>query len=138
MWLPSHNHLALTKTNTLASPTSNRILAADTLWMAPMHHAQLSVCSRLLCRSDEAARIFVVAGLHSGRRCVRSFLRLAVSKEFGFSIVSAQEVDRKAEEEGLVWDTGYLTMDEEDQEDDGIEEERRRWLLEVELKWARV
>ncbi|GAA5864533.1 hypothetical protein JCM5353_003579, partial [Sporobolomyces roseus] len=52
------------------------ILLADTLWLTPSHDALLSTLSQLLAPTA-SSRIHLVAGFHSGRNAIRSFLRKA-------------------------------------------------------------
>lgn len=65
---------------------------------------------------------------------MRSFLHLA--KQAGLVIVTAREVDRMQEcLRSRIWDEKYLQSSQEN-EDDGTEMDRRRWLLVAELKWS--
>ena len=106
------------------------ILAADTLWMSNLHSAQIKVMTANLARTP-LSRIHVVAGMHSGRRCVRSFIRECVTA--GLEVRSAVEYDRKLQVQGETWTQEQWESDED--VDEGIEEERRRWLVEIELGW---
>lgn len=102
--------------------------------MGDLNLPQLRVTKSLLSHTQDS-RIIIVAGLHTGRHVIRSFLSWAL--EQGFEIERAEEVDRREEAEvGLNW---KLIMEGGNSEDcevyEGIEEERRRWLLYAVLKW---
>lgn len=124
------------------------ILAADTLWISDLHDAQIRVMTSQLSRTAKA-RIHVVAGMHSGRHCVRAFFdRCRVA---GLCVERAREWDRlegKWSDSELQWvhrqhrqsgsgmDMGARTSEEEEPElEEGTEESRRRWLLCVDLRW---
>lgn len=86
--------------------------------------------TRLLAKTT-ASRVYIVAGLHSERRCVRSFLRAATEK--GLQLYRVQEWNRLTETAGRVW--SMETEDDEDERSEGTEEERRCWLVEAEMGW---
>ena len=142
------------------SCTCGSILAADTLWISSLHDAQIRVMISQLARTGHA-RIHVVAGMHSGRHCVRAFFDRC--RAAGLCVETAREWDRL---EGR-WSDGQVRLvhaspggrssdselgrsgagtagpaeEEPEQEveaelDEGTEESRRRWLLCVELRWA--
>lgn len=114
----------------------HRILAADTLWMGHLNTSQIKVMTTLLSRSSSDARIYIVAGLHTGRHVIRSFLDECVAQ--GLAIEQAMEIDRleHGDVKGLDWKR--IVEENVDQETiyEGIEEERRRWLVFASLKWA--
>jgi len=106
------------------------VLAADTLWN-PEHH--LSFCHTLSCvlRRTSDARIYLVAGLHTGRWTVQRFLE----KLTPFSLEVDEVYERKADN---VFDSDApqesLRPWEPDRDED--ETERRRWVVWIVLKWA--
>lgn len=114
-----------------------RILAADTLWMGHLNASQLKVMTRLLSRESKS-KIIIVAGLHTGRHVIENFLKMSMN--LGLEIERAEELDRREDgEEGINWKNIIMSNDDSDDDDDeiheGIEEERRRWLVYIILKW---
>ncbi|KAM0749134.1 hypothetical protein T439DRAFT_303886 [Meredithblackwellia eburnea MCA 4105] len=89
------------------------ILLADTLWFATGHALLLSALSALLSHSIEA-RIEVVAGFHSGRETVRSFLRKA--EDAGFERVGDEweEVSFNGSRRKWGWDVEAGLDEEQD------------------------
>lgn len=128
-----------------------RILAADTLWISSLHEAQISCITSLLARTLQA-RVYIMAGLHSGRACVRQFLRIAFSN--GLAILSndgrGREWDRLQQrwlndaESASTWSRERILGDEAaceigegaEVQEEGTEESRRRYILYFELGWA--
>ena len=131
-----------------------RILAADTLWISSLHQAQIHCITLLLARNSQA-RICILAGLHSGRACVRQFLRIALTK--GLAIISnsrrGREWDRLEQrwlnevestndwsQESILYgmkrSEGLEDTEEQAEVEEGTEESRRRYLLYFELGWA--
>lgn len=140
------------------------ILAADTLWVSSLHDAQIRVMTSQLARTRHA-RIHVVAGLHSGRHCVRAFFDRC--RAAGLCIDEAREWDRLegrwsdtgsgvrlvhasasagGEHRSGDWELGRSgsgtddpvgdDREVEEELDEGTEESRRRWLLCVDMRWA--
>jgi EEF1A N-terminal glycine/lysine methyltransferase len=68
-----------------------RILAADTLWLEGAHAAQAASMAWFLERSL-TARVWVIAGFHTGRAKVRSFLEEAIP-QVDLTVLKAWEVD---------------------------------------------
>ncbi|KAL9713536.1 hypothetical protein Ac2012v2_003147 [Leucoagaricus gongylophorus] len=111
------------------------IMAADTLWNSEYHSKFVDALQRTL-RKGPNSRVHLVAGLHTGRYTLDSFLRLVVRA--GFCIIEV--VERRVEsgpEEGCVsavqtraWD---VTRAEHEEEND-----RRRWVIWIEICWKRA
>lgn len=59
---------------TALPPAFDAILLADCLWDALSHQALLRTLSKTLARTSDA-RVYVVAGLHTGRETLVSFIR---------------------------------------------------------------
>ncbi|KAF5373233.1 hypothetical protein D9615_007417 [Tricholomella constricta] len=97
------------------------VIAADTLWN-PSLHPLLLTSLRLTLKKSSSARIHLVAGLHTGRYTIQSFL--SAVQEAGFVVESAIEKEVKGLQE-KPWD---VAGDEDDRE-------RRRWVVWIVLKW---
>lgn len=66
---------------------------------------------------------------------IHSFLKMAVH-EAGLEVERAEEIDRREEREaGIDWRNLIENNADGDEIHEGIEEERRRWLVYVVLKW---
>lgn len=100
------------------------VIAADTLWNPDLHVLFIDTLTRTLEHVD-TARIHLVAGLHTGRYTIQSFLNQVVAA--GFSIESATEMESIGESK-REWDLSRAA--------DEDEQERRRWVLWIVLKWA--
>lgn len=105
------------------------IIAADTLWNSDYHSDFVNALQRTL-RKDSNSRVHLVAGLHTGRYTIDSFLRLVARA--GFHIIEA--VERRVENgecipavQTRVWD---VTRAEHEDESD-----RRKWVVWVEICW---
>ncbi|GAA6032471.1 hypothetical protein JCM8097_004777 [Rhodosporidiobolus ruineniae] len=120
----------------------SRILLADTLWYSSAHTLLLSSLGRLLARTP-SARIHIVAGFHSGRATVRSFLRKA--RKVGLVRKGEwTEVSTKGERRQWGWD--LKRREGNGGEDDGEDEEsweekedaseRNKWAVEGDLGWS--
>ncbi|GAA5974938.1 hypothetical protein JCM5350_004512 [Sporobolomyces pararoseus] len=116
------------------------VLMADTLWLTEAQTSLVSSLTKLLAFTP-FARIHLVAGFHSGRNAVRSFLRRA-----GEAGLEKKEVDGKEWEELAVggekrkW--GWDLEGEEGRESDWIEEkesnsERGKWVVVGEMGWSK-
>jgi nicotinamide N-methyltransferase len=107
------------------------VLAADTLWDPALHGALLrTMCAAL--RRTSAARVHVVAGLHTGRYVLEAFLRAA--EAVGLVLVGGggpTEREVGGGEGRREWDVGRVAGDEDEDE-----RERRRWVVWSVLKWA--
>ncbi|GAA5873092.1 hypothetical protein JCM16303_006937 [Sporobolomyces ruberrimus] len=116
------------------------ILLADTLWLTEAQHALISSLTQLLALTS-SARICFVAGFHSGRNAVRSFLRKAEAAG-----LEKKEVDGKEWEELAVggerrrwgWDLeGEEGEDKEWMEEKESNSERGKWVVVGEMGWSR-
>jgi len=107
-------------------PVADIVLAADTLWNPELHAAQLRTTCAVLTRTP-AARAHFVAGMHTGRYTLESFLRMA--GEAGLELVEAIEREVQGEGRRREWDVRRAESEDED------ERERRRWVVWSVLKW---
>lgn len=98
------------------------IIAADTLWKSEMHSPFLQSLQLLLRRTSDA-RIYLIAGLHTGRYTLQSFIDSV--EGYGF------ELDETVEREVSGCCQRAWNVDRAEGEDD---KERRRWLLWIKLK----
>lgn len=108
------------------------ILAADTLWNPDLHNTFISTLQKTL-RKDSEARVHLVAGLHTGRYTIDSFLR-AVEKA-GFDVIRIVEQEVIHDEGGCEivarmreWDVTRAEYEEE--------KDRRGWVIWIELCWV--
>ncbi|KAF5387315.1 hypothetical protein D9757_005711 [Collybiopsis confluens] len=99
------------------------IIAADTIWNPESHEIFIGSLKSTLRRSYDS-RAHLVAGMHTGRYALQSFLNTAV--RCGFILDSLEEKEQSGSET-REWDVTRA-----EQED---EKERRRWLLWIILKW---
>lgn len=102
--------------------------------MGHLNTSQLRVMTTLLSRSS-TSRIIILAGLHTGRHVIRTFLDTCI--EVGLEIERAEEIDRRneIEEKGIDWKKVVEEKWSEESIVEGIEEERRRWLVWIILRW---
>ncbi|KAG6918976.1 hypothetical protein DXG01_010215 [Tephrocybe rancida] len=98
------------------------VVAADTLWN-PTLHTLFIQSLQLTLKKLPSARIHLVAGLHTGRYTIQSFLSAA--QDAGFHIESAVEKEVRGSQE-KPWDVGGC--------DD--EKDRRRWVVWIVLRWG--
>ncbi|OBZ73533.1 Protein N-methyltransferase nnt1 [Grifola frondosa] len=103
------------------------VLAADTLWNPELHGPFIETL-RLTLRDTADARIYLVAGLHTGRYTIQAFLK-SVS-EAGFDIEEATERQVTDGDSCRPW-----TIERAEGED---EMERRRWVIWMVLRWKRL
>ncbi|GAA5844591.1 hypothetical protein JCM9279_006358 [Rhodotorula babjevae] len=133
-----------------ASPSSTaelerlftRILLADTLWSSAGHPPLLDSLVALLAPTP-AARVCVVAGFHSGRGTVRSFLRQAGARGL-VRIGKWEEVGIDGARREWGWDERGRAesgagvegagADEWDEVEDASE--RNKWVVEGQLGWS--
>ena len=100
------------------------ILAADTLWNPDLHSIFIDTLKMALKKSL-SSRIHLVAGLHTGRYTIQSFLESAQNAGFVIESVVENEVSGSAMRRWRV--TG-----------DDDEKERRRWVVWAKLKLGTV
>ncbi|KAF7985168.1 hypothetical protein HWV62_7752 [Athelia sp. TMB] len=98
------------------------ILACDTLWNPDLHTLFIKTLCDLLTRSDDA-RIHLVAGLHTGRFTLQSFMLTAQAAGLKILIAVEKEVVGKTQRE---WSA----------EREDSEQERRRWVVWMILSWS--
>lgn len=107
-----------------SGPVFDAIIAADTLWNSDLHPLFIETLKRTL-RKSSSSRAHLVAGLHTGRYTLQSFLDAALQS--GFVLESLEERERS----GMAKRDWDVTRAEEEDE-----KERRRWLLWIALKWS--
>ncbi|EIW58548.1 uncharacterized protein TRAVEDRAFT_47692 [Trametes versicolor FP-101664 SS1] len=110
-------------TTTDEAPAFDIVLAADTLWNSDTHHLFLDTLRRTLRRSPNA-RIYLIAGLHTGRYVLQSFLRLMHDSGFVTEELTERRIGATEERP---W-----SVDRAEGED---ERERRRWIVWMVFKW---
>ncbi|EIN09501.1 hypothetical protein PUNSTDRAFT_101335 [Punctularia strigosozonata HHB-11173 SS5] len=104
-------------------PGYDIVLAADTLWNSDLHVAFIHTLRRTLRKTSDS-RVYLVAGLHTGRYTLDRFLKMV--REVGFIVEEAME----REVRGVInrpWDVTRAETEDE--------RERRRWVLWIVLKW---
>ncbi|QIW95584.1 hypothetical protein AMS68_001102 [Peltaster fructicola] len=96
----------------------SRILAADCFWMPSQHENLVHSMLHFLSASDDSARIFAIAGFHTGRARLAAFFTEAQSQ--GLEIDEIYEED--AEGRRRTW---------QEERDGGREDhtERKKWLV---------
>ena len=99
------------------------IFAADTLWNPALHTSFLDTLCMCLKRSPES-RIHLVAGLHTGRYTIQSFLDN--TKRRGLGLLSATEREVGGTQ-SRPWDVSRAEGENEG--------ERRKWVVWMILKW---
>jgi len=99
------------------------IMAADTIWN-PESHSDLVSTFLMTLRRSSTARVYIIAGLHTGRYTVQSFYETV--QKMGLEIESATE--REVVGMGQR-DWNVLHAEGED------ERERRKWIIWMSLKW---
>ncbi|KAG6888848.1 hypothetical protein C0992_007344 [Termitomyces sp. T32_za158] len=97
------------------------VVAADTLWNSTLHTIFIQSL-RTTLKKLPSARIHLVAGLHTGRYTIQSFLDAV--QQAGFDIESAQERQVKGDQD-RAWDV----------KGDNDDKDRRRWVVWIVLKW---
>lgn len=105
-------------------PGFDVIIAADTLWNPALHTLFIETLRSSLARNLHS-RIQLVAGMHTGRYTIQSFLA-AVSDKTGLEVVEATEREVKGDSRRS-WD-----VERAERED---EKERRRWVVWIMIKW---
>lgn len=100
-----------------------RILAADCLWM-PWEHDNLAKSMLYFLSNDTTARIYCIAGFHTGRAKVVPFFEETIPQQ-GLQVEDIYEMD--ADGERRAWAT---------ERDGGRENvgERKKWLVVARIK----
>ncbi|KAI0924212.1 hypothetical protein AcW1_006392 [Taiwanofungus camphoratus] len=114
----------VTRTHTLSTRGFDAILAADTLWNPELHHLFVeTLCSTL--RKSEEARIYLVAGLHTGRYTIQAFLNVV----HGAGLEVEEAIEREINGDGQrPWKV--------ERGENETEKDRRRWVVWLSLKWV--
>jgi nicotinamide N-methyltransferase len=99
------------------------IIAADTLWNPDLHKLFVTSLRDTLKRSA-TARVHLVAGLHTGRYTIQSFMNAVQGAGF--------EVETAVEKEVAGLRERSWNVEREERED---EKERRRWAVWIVLRW---
>ena len=105
------------------TPGFDVVLAADTLWNSDTHHIFIQTLRLTLKRSPHA-RVQLVAGLHTGRYVIQSFLKLVLDAGFVAEDIKERRVGASDERP---W-----SVDRAEGEDD---QERRRWIVWMVFRW---
>lgn len=100
------------------------IFAADTLWNPELHTPFLDTLCMCLKQGPDS-RIHLVAGLHTGRYTIQSFLDGTM--RWGLVLLSATEREVGGAQ-SRPWDVSRAECEDE--------RERRRWVVWMILKWA--
>jgi EEF1A N-terminal glycine/lysine methyltransferase len=104
------------------------VIAADTLW-SPTTHPLLLYTLKFTLRRSSWSRVYLVAGLHTGRYTIQGFLDRVQEDPASVLLVESAE-EREVRGKGRrAWD-----ITREDGEDP--EMERRRWVVWIVLKRA--
>ena len=110
--------------NSECSALFDIIVAADTLWN-PEAHAQFIETLCMCLSPSPDARIHLVAGLHTGRYTLESFLDAVMTHGLQVERVVEREVTGDAQRS---WDVTRAEGEDE--------KERRKWVVWMVLKWA--
>jgi nicotinamide N-methyltransferase len=98
------------------------VVALDTLWTSETHAALCQSIARALKR-DEGCRVYLVAGIHTGRWVLNAFLKTVVQYGLCVDYLCELRVRDGYEREWYV-------------EREDTPEERREWLLYIRLRWS--
>jgi predicted nicotinamide N-methyase len=110
--------------NSEGSALFDIIVAADTLWN-PEAHAQFIETLCMCLSPSPDARIHLVAGLHTGRYTLESFLDAVMTHGLQVERVVEREVTGDVQRS---WDVTRAEGEDE--------KERRKWVVWMILKWA--
>lgn len=102
-----------------------RILAADCLWMASEHRNLVMSMLHFLSRDEERARVWLVAGFHTGRAKIASFFEVAA--DAGLEVERIWERDMQGNEREWVEEASRRPEDIT---------ERKKWLVVAILRRA--
>jgi EEF1A N-terminal glycine/lysine methyltransferase len=104
------------------TPGFDIVLAADTLWNPDLHNLLVDTLTKTLRRCPHS-RVHLIAGLHTGRYTIQSFLREAEAQGLAIERTAEYETEEGSARE---WDA------QREGDDDA---ERRRWVVWSVLKW---
>ncbi|KIP07144.1 hypothetical protein PHLGIDRAFT_30157 [Phlebiopsis gigantea 11061_1 CR5-6] len=102
------------------------VVAADTLWNSDLHGSFLKTLQQVLRRTKDA-RIYLIAGLHTGRYTLHAFMQMI--EDYGLVLVSVVEREVNGTLSRL-WDVSRAEGEDE--------KERRHWVVDMELKWKNI
>ncbi|KAI6130140.1 putative methyltransferase-domain-containing protein [Pisolithus croceorrhizus] len=102
------------------------VIAADTLWNPALHQQFIQSLVMSLKRSPDS-RVYLVAGLHTGRYTIQAFLRSIETDGSGLVVESLLERQVTAAQTSRSWDVARAENEDE--------QERRRWVVWMVLKW---
>jgi EEF1A N-terminal glycine/lysine methyltransferase len=105
----------------------SRIIASDCFWAVNQHEALACTITRLLERST-ISRVFIIAGIHTGRSVLSSFFNVARSHGL--------EPDDEGIQEYNVLTRTSQSWKEERSEEDMIQ--RKQWVIIARLRWNDV
>ncbi|KAG2757146.1 WD40 repeat-like protein [Suillus brevipes Sb2] len=100
------------------------IVAADTLWNPETHVQFINTLCMCLNRSPDA-RVHLVAGLHTGRYTLQSFMNAVIMHKLQVESVVEREVMNGVQRP---WDVTRAESEDE--------RERRKWVVWMVLKWS--
>jgi predicted nicotinamide N-methyase len=95
----------------------DRVFVCDCLWM-PWQHENLRQSIAWFLKAGEESRIWVVAGMHTGRAKMRTFFDEVELRSVGLEVERIWERDCDGRERAWVWDRGVEDVSE-----------RKRWLV---------
>lgn len=116
--------LTPTAQNPEGSALFDIIVAADTLWNPEIHVQFINTLCMCLKHSPDA-RVHLVAGLHTGRYTLQSFMNAAMMQKFQVERVVEREATGNVQRP---WDVTRAESEDE--------RERRKWIVWMVLKWA--
>ncbi|KIK98235.1 hypothetical protein PAXRUDRAFT_824088 [Paxillus rubicundulus Ve08.2h10] len=100
------------------------IVAADTLWNPELHAPFIDTLCMCL-KHGPNSRVHLVAGLHTGRYTIHAFLDGTRQRNLNVQSVLEREVDGT---QSRMWDVSQAEGEDE--------QERRRWVVWIVLKWG--
>lgn len=112
--------------NEITGPGFDLIIAADTLWNPDLHVLFLQTLQSTL-RKKTSARVWIIAGLHTGRYTLQSFMNQLPSFGFEVETIEEREVKGRRRKE---WSVESSAGDDE--------KERRNWVVCMNIKWSKV
>ncbi|KAJ3486118.1 hypothetical protein NLI96_g4461 [Meripilus lineatus] len=110
--------------STINSSGFDVIVAADTLWNSSLHESFLNTLASTLRKTSDS-RVYLVAGLHTGRYTLQSFIDLV--PRFGLRVEELRE-RLVGGSERRDWDVTRAEGEDE--------QERRKWVLWISLAWT--
>ncbi len=107
-------------------PGFDVVLAADTLWNSDTHSIFIQTL-RLTLKRSRHARVQLVAGLHTGRYVLQTFLNLISAAGF---VAEELKERRVGSVEERPWSVKHAEGEDE--------QERRRWVIWMVFKWCEL